>query len=497
MGQFTSAEEQLFKALNVLQSLRTSTLTPASRIALFETQIQSYQLLQWALVAQNTSGKLQQALEVSEQARARTLVELLSERLTGQETATTVQINPDLRTIRAIAQQQNATLVQYSVIDTEKNKSLYIWVINPKGEIQFKSVDLSNLDRPLKDLVQQSRDAMDVRGRGATIVVSQTPEAIARKEAEQRQNLQTLYKLLIEPIAPYLPTNERGSLRDGEAERIIFIPQGDLFLVPFPALMDANGKYLIEKHTLLTAPSIQVLALTHQQRERQREEQRREETMLVVGNPTMPEVWNPTTNRKQRLEPLLGAEQEAVAIARNFNTQPLLGGQATESVVKQRMQNARIIHLATHGLLEYGDPRESGVRDFPGAIALAPSPQGDDGLLTSAEIYSMNLNAELVVLSACDTGRGTITGDGVLGLSRSFMQAGVPSLVVSLWQVPDAPTAELMTQFYQNLQRLALRATPQEPPDKAQALRQAMLTTMKQHPEPRNWAAFTLIGEAE
>jgi CHAT domain-containing protein len=68
------------------------------------------------------------------------------------------------------------------------------------------------------------------------------------------------------------------------------------------------------------------------------------------------------------------------------------------------------------------------------------------------------------------------------------MQAGVPSIVVSLWQVPDAPTAELMTQFYQNLRRS---------PDKAQALRQAMLTTMKQHPEPRNWAAFTLVGEAE
>jgi CHAT domain-containing protein len=201
----------------------------------------------------------------------------------------------------------------------------------------------------------------------------------------------------------------------------------------------------------------------------------------------MPEVWNPERGRKERLEPLEGANQEAIEIARAFNTQPLLGGQATEAVVIQRMQNARIIHLATHGLLEYGDPRESGVRDFPGAIALAPDNQ-DDGLLTSSEIYSMNLNAELVVLSACDTGRGTITGDGVIGLSRSFMQAGVPSIVVSLWQVPDAPTAELMTQFYQNLRRS---------PDKAQALRQAMLTTMKQHPEPRNWAAFTLVGEAE
>ena len=100
----------------------------------------------------------------------------------------------------------------------------------------------------------------------------------------------------------------------------------------------------------------------------------------------------------------------------------------------------------------------------------------------------MNLSAELVVLSACDTGRGRITGDGVIGLSRSLISAGVSSVIVSSWSVPDAPTAYLMTKFYRNLQ---------QNPDKAQALRQAMLTTMKQHPDPIDWAAFTLIGEAK
>ena len=98
----------------------------------------------------------------------------------------------------------------------------------------------------------------------------------------------------------------------------------------------------------------------------------------------------------------------------------------------------------------------------------------------------MKLKAELVVLSACDTGQGFITGDGVIGLSRSLITAGVPSVIVSLWSVPDAPTASLMTEFYKHLQRN---------PDKAQALRQAMLTTMKQHSDPKDWAAFTLIGE--
>lgn len=123
----------------------------------------------------------------------------------------------------------------------------------------------------------------------------------------------------------------------------------------------------------------------------------------------------------------------------------------------------------------------------PGAIALAPSQQ-DDGVLVAEEILNLKLNAELVVLSACNTGRGNLTGDGVIGLSRCFIVAGVPSIVVSLWAVPDAATVQLMTEFYQNLQRGL---------DKAQALRQAMLVTQKQNPNPKAWAAFTLIGEVE
>jgi CHAT domain-containing protein len=101
---------------------------------------------------------------------------------------------------------------------------------------------------------------------------------------------------------------------------------------------------------------------------------------------------------------------------------------------------------------------------------------------------NLKLQAELVVLSACDSGRGRVTGDGVIGLSRSLISAGVPSVIVSLWAVPDGPTSELMIAFYETLQ---------QNPDKAQALRQAMLTTLKKHPDPTAWAAFTLIGKAQ
>ena len=111
---------------------------------------------------------------------------------------------------------------------------------------------------------------------------------------------------------------------------------------------------------------------------------------------------------------------------------------------------------------------------IPGAIALAPT-NSDDGFLTASEILQLKLSAEMVVLSACDTGRGTITEDGVIGLSRSFMGAGVPSVVVSLWQVPDESTSDLMIEFYEQLRKN---------PDKAQALRQAMLANLKKYGQP-------------
>jgi tetratricopeptide (TPR) repeat protein len=162
------------------------------------------------------------------------------------------------------------------------------------------------------------------------------------------------------------------------------------------------------------------------------------------------------------------------------------GLKPAKTAVVAKMFQAKYIHLATHGLFD-------DIRGLGSAIALAPSNQ-DDGLLTAEEIFNFQekfnqkLKADLVVLSACDTGRGRITGDGVIGLSRSFISAGVPSVIVSLWSVDDASTAFLMTKFYQNLERN---------PDKAKALREAMLETKKQYSQPLQWAAFTLIGESE
>ena len=464
LGQYVDAEKTLFAAIEVWESLRPG-LIDASKIAIFETQVDTYRFLQQALVAQN---KTNTALEIAERGRARAFVELLAQRQSSNP-KNQLTIKPlDIQQIQQLAKTQNATLVEYS---TMKNQFLYIWVVKPTGEVAFKQVDLKSLKTPLADLVTSSRESIGVRGRGSL-------GAAERADApHQSGRLQQLHKILIEPIAQFLPTNP--------TDRIIFIPQNELFLVPFPALKDESGKYLIDKHTILTAPAIQVLEITRKQRQRvgaTHASPLQGKDMLIVGNPTMPSISPKSGEPPQQLPSLPGAEAEANAIASLLNTKAITGSSATKSALIQQMLKARIIHLATHGLLD--DFKGQGV---PGAIALAPS-GNDNGLLTSSEILDLKLNAELVVLSACDTGRGKITGDGVIGLSRSLITAGVPSVVVSLWSVPDAPTASLMTEFYRQLQQNSNKAT---------ALRQAMLTTMKQSPNPSDWAAFTLIGEAE
>jgi CHAT domain-containing protein/Tfp pilus assembly protein PilF len=481
-GKYSQAETNLFASIKLLESLREEGLKDDQKISIFEQQVTTYHFLQKALVAQN---KTDQALEISERGRGRALVDLLASKL-PKVIQNEQSLKPSIQQIKQIAQQQRATIVQYSIIaNTFQSQGkqkldsslLYVWVVKPTGEITFKQVDLKSFNTSLQDLVINSRDSIGVVSRDMFDI-----KVINTQPEDPTEELKQLHKILIAPIANLLPKDPN--------EKVIFIPQESLFLVPFPALLDDKGKYLIEKHTILTAPSIQVLDLTRKQKENSLKIETSDiNTALVVGNPTMPKIK--IGDLESNLKSLPGSQKEALQIAKFFNIEALTGSKATKSSIMQKMQQASIIHLATHGLLH--DFKGFGV---PGAIALAPSGNKNDsidGLLTAGEILDMKLKADLVVLSACDTGRGTITGDGVIGLSRSLFSAGVPSVIVSLWAVDDDSTAFLMTEFYQNL------LNKEKPLNKAQALRQAMLTTMKQkeYSNPLHWAAFTLIGEAD
>jgi CHAT domain-containing protein len=507
-GKLERAEQSLRTAIALLDALRPE-LNDTYQGSIFETQLHTYNLLQQVLIAAN---KPEAALEVSEQGRARAFVALLARRLQSRAEQPKISQTPPsiphspftLGQIRQIARQQNATLVEYAIVmddafkfrgkQRSREQGLYIWVVTPTGDVKFRQVDLKPLwqeNLTLETIVAASRCLARTRAcrsqlralsRGLGVVSKAQPTAVtsdAVSPLNQNPALQTLYHLLIAPIADLLPSDPN--------QRVIFIPQASLFLVPFPALQAPSGEYLIQRHTILTAPAIQVLDLTRKQRQRLASANRPQSphsSYLIVGNPTMPRVGDSA----EPLLPLPGSEWEAIQIANLFGTTAMTGDRATKVEIAQRLPQARWIHLATHGLLDYGNqanPLEG--LGVPGAIALAPS-TGDTGLLTADEILELQLNAELVVLSACDSGQGRVTSDGVVGLSRSLISAGAPTVLVSLWAVQDSPTARLMVNFYQNLQQDS---------DKAKALRQAMLATMQEYPNPLNWAAFTLIGEAQ
>ena len=460
------AENFLKQAIKIDQSLDKD-LKNDEKISLFDTKIGTYKLLQQALAKQN---KITESLEIAEQSRTKVLAELLGTKISNDSQ---FENNPpNITTLRQIASQQKATLVEYSVIN---NQLIYVWVIPPSGEITFKEINLTSLDTPIAELVKITRDSIGVRGRGETDNNTET------KGCKNNQKcLQQLHSILIEPIASSLPKDPNA--------KVIFIPHEQLFLVPFAALQDQEGNYLIEKHTIVTAPSIQVLDLT----QKIRQQQQPPSDMLIVG------IDKISYSNPPAVPPLDNAEKEALTIAKLYNTQAIIGEKATETLIKEKMSDAGVIHLATHGLLEELKPLQNLTPEelkrfdlleykIPGAIALTPS-ESDNGLLTANEILKLKLKAQLVVLSACNTGKGDITGDGVVGLSRSLMEAGVPSVLVSLWYVPDAPTSDLMIEFHRQWK---------QGKNKAQALREAMLETMKNHPDPKNWAAFTLIGESE
>jgi CHAT domain-containing protein/tetratricopeptide (TPR) repeat protein len=507
--QLTEAETALRASIAIHETLRSELVNNDHKASIFETQLSAYRNLQRVLVAQT---KFDEALEISEMSRTRAFVELLRQTLLTtppqsppyqgeeEELSQFLPLKPPLSKgglgglsrfeeeanlskpplskgelgglsipkIQQIARDRNSTIVEYSIVNPE----IYIWVIQPNGNITHRAANLEPLNQQnqtLKQIILKTRVSIGTNETDDEGNKIQLESQYNRDETGGFPLLQLLHQILIEPIIDLLPVDANSP--------IIFVPHYDLFLVPFAALQDSNNRYLIENHTILTSPSIQVLEIT---REHQNRVRGLRQAALIVGDPTIAPKFN---KNPYKLRQIPRAKEAAEAIAATLGTEAISGENATKVAILDRMLNTRIVHLSAHGLLD--DFQGSGI---PGAIILAPSGDTDDGALNAAEILKLELDSELVVLSACSTGGGKITGDGVIGLSRCFVLAGVPSIIVSLWNMGAISAKLLMTEFYQNLARGENRAA---------ALRCAMLTTKARFPSPIAWAAFTLIGETE
>ena len=260
------------------------------------------------------------------------------------------------------------------------------------------------------------------------------------------------------------------------ANTLIISPDKDLWRVPFAALVMPDGKYLGHEKRLVFTPSFSAYAICSKF-------SRSNGETLVVGKANFGGTARHGLRKTldgddlAKLADLPNAIVEAERIAAIYNVDPLLGENAIKSQVLIEMERANVIHFSTHAFFSDAHPMSSGV-------VLS----GADPLLRAYEILELKLSADLVVLSACQTGRGGHrAGEGIIGLSYALLRAGARTVVASLWEVNDASTSTLMQEFH----RHAGSCGP------AEAMRKAMTEVQHDHATPYHWAPFVVIGQGE
>jgi CHAT domain-containing protein len=386
------------------------------------------------------------ALETAELARSRAFLDLLAAR-----TGATVAAQPaTISDVAASAARLRSTFVLYWVADD----AVVTWVVTADGTI--RSQRTSVLRARLEELIRASA-------------------------------WRALYDILIRPV--------RGALPAASGSLLTIVPHGPLLGLSFAALQDASGRYLLERYTLHYAPAASIFQLTSAMKR----PAGRAGDWLVVADPVLP----PRSRLDRPLPRLPGARAEAAAIAQLIprTRATILGNSsATEARVRAAAAGKAVVHFATHAIVRDDDP-------FGSFLALGPAGGGTDadGLLTAQEVYDWNLQADLIVLGACRSGGGRVTGDGIATFARAFIYAGTPSLVASLGDVADEPANRLLPAFYRawlggQSKARALRAAQLQflrdlRADRIQIRTPAGLVALAEHPSL--WAAFALIGEPD
>ncbi|HYC30887.1 MAG TPA: CHAT domain-containing protein, partial [Gemmatimonadales bacterium] len=287
------------------------------------------------------------------------------------------------------------------------------------------------------------------------------PRPAAADDSLWRAPLRRLHRHLVEPL--------EATGRLAGKRRLILVPHAELHYLPFAALLETGdgGRFLVQRYELAEAPSASVwLALEERGAGAARDG-------LLAFAP--------------RAEALPGSRREVESIVRLMggSSRAVIGSDATEEAFRRAAPSPRVLHLATFGVLNKHNPLFSHVELAPGG--------GRDGRLEVHEIFGLALSADLVVLSACQTGVGSgalsdvPAGDDWVGLTRAFLHAGARHVVATLWPVEDWPTASLMERFYGEYAKVA-------DPVRALALAQRAMLEARATSHPFAWAGFIITG---
>jgi CHAT domain-containing protein len=266
--------------------------------------------------------------------------------------------------------------------------------------------------------------------------------------------------------------------------RLLIVPDGPLWELPFQALQDPAGRYVIESAAVSYAPSLTIL------RESLANPRRTSglPTLLGIGKANFGAKGARPAVLMSDLAPLPEAERQVRQLSALYGPDRSaihLGNDATEDRFKTEAPRHRIVHVASHGLFEETSPLYSSIVLSPGDAAAA-----QDGLLEAWELLDLKLDADLVILSACETGRGRIaSGEGIVGTMWALFAAGAKATVATQWKVEASSTTELMVAFHRRLAR--------GDGDKVDHLRDATLEVMRnpRYAHPFYWAPFVLVGD--
>ena len=571
-GHLPEARARIEEALGKLEHLRRSLYQPDLRTTAFTKAHDFYELEIDLLIrlgesqssesvsSQNLSGQnsIAAALEASERARARGLLDLLAEArieirqgiseplkqceqasqarlsaIQSQLIQINQQLRPDRRRIAALEEELKQADREREALECEirRQHPRYAEILYPtplradaiRGLLDEQTALLEyTLGQEQSFLFVVTRDSITSFRLPKAAEISHLVEELraalkspGRREFNcYRRAAERLYQMLIAPASEALTGKQK----------LLIAPDGPLYYLPFEALLVKGSEagsqadareldYLLKHWAISYVPSASVLASLRRNIRPAADPSAKQflafadpiyraGTQTELGRAGQKSALDAKTNNtvaqpvrgifdgeaRWELTRLAESQREVAEIARLYQPEQValyLGSDAKEENVKgnSALTTARRIHFATHGLLSELKPQYSGL------VLTLDGDVREDGLLQVYEIFNLKLQAELVVLSACQTGLGKeMRGEGVIGLTRAFLYAGVPSVAVSLWQVADHSTAELMVKFYRQLDCAT---------DKAEALRQAKLEMMQnpRYGHPYYWAPFVLVGE--